>query len=911
MTQSEQKPSLQGSRVALVVPHTHWDRAWYWPFERFRGKLMELWDILLREFDRVPDYRYSTDGQTAMVEDFLEARPESRDRMARIAQTGRLCVGPCYVQPDSFLTGAEAQIRNALLGMEFARGLGGEACLCRLLHFPDVFGITIETPALVAGLGLTAFSFMRGHPEETPGLTDMQAGSAAAFQAPPRQCRFFWWESPDGSRIRVVRLRDGYANLRHVGRYAAPGVPVPALEQEMAALLEAVRKQDDGQGEPFLLLAGSDHAFPPTGLPPVLAAANQGGEYRFLWATLSDLADGLCRAEADEWFVHRGEFHGAGAASVLGGTITARPYLKQMNAALERALTHGVEPLHAAATLLGRTDPAAPLVKAAWKTLLKTHQHDSICGCSVDAVHRADEACQITVAEAADGLRRRGFNRLFEAYGMNRTGDNRFSFALFNPQGGPVRGMTRMTCDFEGLRVWGDLPCPDHYRVVDEAGLPVPFREVSRGRSVAHPHEAVILEVAPLMPPASLARFYLEPAEEWPLTRLPAPASLENEFLRATLGSEGRLTLNDKRTGRSWSGLGYFSAQPDGGDEYDFADDPAYPERTLADSGWQVQAGAGCHGLQVVVASTILETLGEGGVAGSMPVTVEWSLAAGWRHIEARIRFTNQMSGWRLRWNLALPGRPAHTRAGMKFQEIRRAVTDAPPAGPAPRVHPEHPADHFVAADMAGGSGIALYSEFPVNYEVCPGDPCRLAVTLLRAVGWLCNPKPLTTRLGNHAGPHTATPEAQCLGRTSDLRLALRAYDAGEADALFMEAARWRTPPVAGQCDATMRHPERAAEARPVNPAPLYECEGDALFVHSLKRAHDESAEGVVLRLARLAPEAGAGVLKFADRVEVTEVDLAEQPVEPSTSLQRRDERTVGIRVPAWGLRSLLIRRRD
>ena len=889
--------------TVLLVPHTHWDRAWYWPFERFRGKLLELWDILLREFDRVPGYCYTCDGQTAMVEDFLEVRPDCREKVAALARRGALVMGPCYVQPDSYLTGAEAQIRNVLCGLEFARELGGEAGVCKTFHLPDTFGIAPEQPALVAGLGFEAFSFMRGHPGETPGLNDMNAAGASTVQAPPRELRMFWWESADGARVRVFRLRDGYANARGVGPHWMPGMPSPDAEAQLATLMAAARKQDDAQGEPLLLLAGGDHCLPPTGAPPLLARANAGGEFRFRWATLSELATALAEADAGEWPTHRGEFHGTGAASVLGGTISARIYLKQANAAVERLLTHGAEPLHAAAAFLDCPDPASPILKTTWKTLLKSHQHDSICGCSVDAVHRVDEV-QFTVAnEAGDGLRRRGFNRLFLKFGMNRAGDARGSFALFNPQALPVRSLSRYTCDFEGLRQWGDLALPDHYSIVNEQGDPVPFREVRRGRSVEHPHPFATLELCPQMAGGSFARFYIQPASGWPATPLAAPHTLENSRLRAVVCGDGSLEWTDKASGRRWRGLGYFSVQADAGDSYDFADDPGRPERCLRNLEWVIKDGGGCNGLQRVSATATLETPS----GQAQPVQVEWLLAESWRHVEVRIQFTNQAPDWRLRWNMAFQDVPVRSRAGLKFNEVCRGIGAAPPAGAAPRIHPEHPADHFVAAEFADGSGVGVFSEFPVNYEVCRDEGTRLAVTVLRAVGWLCNPVPLSTRPGNHAGPHTATPDAQCLGRPMDLRFALRPFTPGEASELFLESALWRTPPIGGQCDATMAHPERNAEAPARDPEPLYKVEGDALFVAAFKPPHTLGHNGVVLRLARLAPEAGEAVLTFSRPVEVEELNLAEEQLEAAEHLTRLGPASFRIQVRPWSLRTLRI----
>ena len=66
--------------------------------------------------------------------------------------------------------------------------------------------------------------------------------------------------------------------------------------------------------------------------------------------------------------------------------LTARVYLKQQNASAQTLLESYAEPLSVFASLVGARYPAGEL-RHAWKTLLQNHPHDSICGCSIDAVH--------------------------------------------------------------------------------------------------------------------------------------------------------------------------------------------------------------------------------------------------------------------------------------------------------------------------------------------------------------------------------------------------------------------------------------------------------------------------------------------------------------------------------------------
>ena len=81
--------------TALVCPFTHWDRAWYAPFETFRGRLVEHVDGLLDILKKDKSYTaFSYDGQTIPIEDYLQIRPEKRDEIARHVNGGRIALEP-------------------------------------------------------------------------------------------------------------------------------------------------------------------------------------------------------------------------------------------------------------------------------------------------------------------------------------------------------------------------------------------------------------------------------------------------------------------------------------------------------------------------------------------------------------------------------------------------------------------------------------------------------------------------------------------------------------------------------------------------------------------------------------------------------------------------------------------------
>src|SRR5215210_9263440 len=60
-----------------VISHTHWDREWYLTYEQFRLRLVGLIDRLLDLMEQHPDFEYfHLDGQTIVLEDYLELRPQ-------------------------------------------------------------------------------------------------------------------------------------------------------------------------------------------------------------------------------------------------------------------------------------------------------------------------------------------------------------------------------------------------------------------------------------------------------------------------------------------------------------------------------------------------------------------------------------------------------------------------------------------------------------------------------------------------------------------------------------------------------------------------------------------------------------------------------------------------------------------
>jgi len=309
-----------------VVSHTHWDREWYLTREQFRLRLVDLVDRVLDLMDTDPRFSFfHLDGQTIVLEDYLEVRPEAEERLRRRIAEGRLLVGPWYVMPDMFLVSGEALVRNLALGHRLARGLGG---VMRVGYMPDPFGHIAQMPQILSQLGLASAVLWRGF------------GSDRAESV---------WESPDGSRVLLLHLpREGYGN--------AALLPIlPAEEARRRAREVIERERGRSAGGTVLLMAGTDHLEPNPKLLDLVAdlAALPGLDVRL--STLpAYVAAARSRAEGARLDTVRGELRSMdGYAFLLPGVLSARTYLKQRNARVQRTLETVSPALGAALQPLG------------------------------------------------------------------------------------------------------------------------------------------------------------------------------------------------------------------------------------------------------------------------------------------------------------------------------------------------------------------------------------------------------------------------------------------------------------------------------------------------------------------------------------------------------------------------------
>ena len=383
-------------QLVTIVPHTHWDREWYSPFQTFRLRLVELMDGLLDLMEGDPSYSFFLlDGQMAVVDDYLEVRPENEERIRELAASGRLAIGPWYVLMDEFLVSGETIVRNLQIGVERSTAFGGPADVG---YLPDMFGHIAQMPQVLEQAGIADAVVWRGVP-------------AAIHDTA------FVWEAPDGSRVRAQYLVRGYSDVGSVPKDGAALVRrVAEHEQVVAKFLGDPEGGTPALPPPLLYMNGGDHLVPQPWLGRVVAEANSSqDEFEFEISTVaSALGKAAAARPSQELQCWRGELRSGARANLLMGVASNRIDVKQAAARAERSLERYAEPL--AALLLEKDRYPQAELDIAWKEMVRNAAHDSICACSHDEVGEAVLGRYATARQIADGVTEKVRNELAIAF---------------------------------------------------------------------------------------------------------------------------------------------------------------------------------------------------------------------------------------------------------------------------------------------------------------------------------------------------------------------------------------------------------------------------------------------------------------------------------------------------------------
>lgn len=813
-----------------LVSHTHWDREWYRTAEEFRLRLVDLVDELIAE-PPADGQAFLLDGQAIVLEDYLEVRPARRDRLRSLLGTDRLEAGPWYVLADELIPGGESLVRNLLVGRHELASLG--AVSPPVLYCPDSFGHPAALPELAVGFGLPLIILWRGY-----GGRRWPNGDT------------FRWKGPSGAEVIAFHLPpDGYEF----------GSSLPSDAQGAGARWKKIRDVLASRATTgvSLLQNGADHHARQHGqsaaIQALQAAAESSGD-RLRPGSLRSFADALLdRARAQRLPSVSGELRDSyGYTWTLQGTFGTRSAQKRLNAIAERSLL--TAEMWSAAAWLATGRSSVELTRAAWKSLLRAHPHDTLCGTSIDDVAAAMDVRLRAATLQAGALRERALQALIghDASAARESGKPRQDIVVIeNPlpaeRGGVVlvehvekiadepvgpgsgsgprleetstdepvvsKGMQLISSEITRNRIEG----PRHY----------PDNDIVRTSTFAcHVGPTRGLSLRPLRPFAS---------EGVPKAKVRVSReAITNGDVTLAFAVNGELTA--RVAGREVQGLIRFEDRADRGDLYtpsirDAASHPRFVRQRIVHRGPL---------LAELRQEWVLEAPGAKRGAIAATVQVSFRVVADSPLIEVHVAGDNRSDDHRLRIGIATGIADSRVVADAMFGAVERkpiVVADDDLAMERPPL--TAPLHRYVSV-FGGSDGVTVHSDGLGEYEV--DDAGVVWVTMVRSVGQLSR-NDLPERPG-HAGWPADTPAAQARG-PFESRLAFQAHGApGIATSTAIEHA-----------SSAFLHPLRGWTLRESVATPEtvggIELSGDALRVSAIKESEDGTA--IVVRCVNMS----------------------------------------------------------
>ena len=741
--------------IVHVVSHTHWDREWYHPVGRFRQRLVSLIDALLDDTsDTGP---FLLDGQAIVLEDYLAVRPERREEIAARLRDGSLEAGPWYVLADELIPSGESLVRNLLAGRATLRSLS--ATSPRVLYSPDAFGHPAMLPAIAAGFGFPLIVLWRGY-----GGAMHPRGDVARWLAPNGSSALIYHLTPSGYELGASLPLDAEgarARWSDVREVLAPRATLGVALLPNGADHHA-RQASRAQAVSALSVAARPADLKLTTLNAFSNAVVGAAEHANLETVTGELRDSY------------------GYTWALQGTFATRSALKRRAARAERSLLRNTEPW---AALAEHAKPGgrSALVSAAWRTLLQCQPHDTLCGCSVDAVARAMAARLEDVESQAAGAREDALSDLI-AYDAVTTRSRpdawRAYVVVCNPTARARGGVAEVEVQVvrDHVRVGpgsaGAAPlsigAPSPEWTVAGGGVPdqrmsSERRHVRVESPMHYPWNDFVEATRALVwvPPIAgygTRAFALTGERSVPWTAPPDEVRtgeqwMENAHVRVEADGRGVVSLRTRDGARQLASLFAIESTTDAGDLYT----PSLRgESRLAEfSNPRLRLRGPLRASLVIQWRVEFHDALRKTTPDVTSGTLTIALDAGAPFVRVDIVGDNRITDHRLRLRVATDVTSAEIFADAAFGPVHREPIFAPPdSAETPPL--TAPLARYVTL-AAPSRGVTVYSDGLGEYEAF--DDGTVALTLLRSVGELSR-NDLPERPG-HAGWPAKTPEAQ------------------------------------------------------------------------------------------------------------------------------------------------------
>lgn len=459
-------------RQVYIVSSTHWDREWYETFQTFRFHLVKMMDELLDVLEDESYRCFFLDGQTVILEDYLEVRPYQRAKVEALLKEGRILVGPWYTMPDLNLSSGETIIRNLCRGTRIAHEFGAKPPV--IGHMCDIFGFPAQIPQIFRrGFGIDQVTLYRGLSEGTP--------------------EFFEWEGSDHSVVQVQRFHPdlSYGTFFFLTRYPFRRRETPVDPEEIVRRVREFLAEYPAGNEPILLMDGVDFIAPTRETVALIEMLRQKlPEYEWIQSDFSDYFRAAKQAISKRLRIS-GPIYRVGRTGaqnrLLKNVLSSQSEIKRNQMRCETLLAQIAEPLDGFLKM-GNFQGHPPFQKfaafrqdffsLAWKWILQNSAHDSICGCSISETHEDNRNRYRQVVDLLSANLKEEMGQLSHHLRTEHLTGKSGYLLFYNPSALPCDE----TMEAEIFEKTGESQ--QNYRIYDSENQPVPYRVIAKRKTV-------------------------------------------------------------------------------------------------------------------------------------------------------------------------------------------------------------------------------------------------------------------------------------------------------------------------------------------------------------------------------------------------------------------------------------------
>lgn len=756
-------------RKIHVVPHSHWDREWYFTTSRSKVYLMKDLGDVLDTLESDPEFKYfMVDAQGSLLDDYIKWRPQDKERITKLVKMGKLVIGPWYTQTDQLVISGESIVRNMYYGMKRCESFGK---YMNVGYVPDSFGQSGNMPQIYREFGIEDTLFWRGVSDDMVEHTD------------------FNWKGDDGSVVFTTQIPFGY--------YIGGKIPEDPKENDEFWEKECLEKAGGRSATRHIYFPnGFDQAPIRTNLPQLIKERNEKDpENEYVISCIEDYIKDV-KSEKPELEEVQGELVIAKHMRIHKSIFSSRSDLKVMNTQIQNYVTNVMEPLLTISYNLGNEYPHEAVAEI-WKLLFENSAHDSIGSCISDT---ANEDVYVRYKQARDiAINLVELHSRLIATNVKNSADMTFTLINTLPQKREdtvivktyVPGGKFAIVDEKGNNV--DYTIIQSRDLTDYVLSQIITIDPSRKFYIPdHVFEVTMAIKANDVPALGYVQYSVD-TEKDSHKEMEEKSVLENEYYTIEVEKDGSLTIVDKENNVTYENQGILVENGDDGDSFNYSpprkDLEVFSnesESSVKISGSDVYSQAVIHFDMVVPEN--LEERAEGKVSVTMPVDMTVALRKGSKVIDFNVKVDNKGLSHRLcvvfdsqivsAFNYAdqqfgLIKRPNYYEKEMKLymesmnnrsekktgiQELANWANDQS-TWQEPPISIEPTQSYVSLTD--GKTGVAVIPQGVREYEVL--DDSKIRLTLFRTYGFM-GKENLIYRPGRASGERIIeTPAAQLL----------------------------------------------------------------------------------------------------------------------------------------------------